>query len=92
MISVRMSDERMSDERMSDERMSDERMSDERMSDERMSDERMSDERMLDERMQSGLARNRVHSMRNPPNVFFPDHCIRNRRSHRETQERLRLR
>ncbi|HSD45445.1 MAG TPA: clostripain-related cysteine peptidase [Pyrinomonadaceae bacterium] len=92
MSDERMSDERMSDERMSDERMSDERMSDERMSDERMSDERMSDERMLDERMQSGLARSRVHSMRNPPNVFFPDQCIRNRRSHRETQERLRLR
>ena len=96
-VLVRMSDERMSDERMSDERMSDERMSDERMSDERMSDERMSDERMvaarmLDERMNSGLARNRVHSMRNPPRVFFPDDCIRKRRSNLATQEMLLVR
>jgi len=101
-ILVRMSDERMSDERMSDERMSDERMSDERMSDERMSDERMSDERMseermvaarmLDERMNSGSTRNRVYSMRNPPNVFFPDDCIRKRRSNLAIQEMLRVR
>jgi hypothetical protein len=92
-----MSDERMSDERMSDERMSDERMSDERMSDERMSDERMSEERMvvarmLDERMNSGVTRNRVYSMRNPPTVFFPDDCIRKRRSNLATQERLLVR
>jgi hypothetical protein len=97
MSDERMSDERMSDERMSDERMSDERMSDERMSDERMSDERMSEERMvaarmLDERMNSGTARNRVHSMRNPPRVFFPDDCIRKRRSNLATQEMLLVR
>jgi hypothetical protein len=96
-IAVRMSEERMSDERMSDERMSDERMSDERMSDERMSDERMSEERMvvarmLDERTNSGVTRNRVYSMRNPPTVFFPDDCIRKRRSNLATQEMLLVR
>jgi len=67
-------------------------MSDERMSDERMSDERMVAARMLDERMNSGLARNRVHSMRNPPNVFFPDDCIRKRRSNLAMQEMLLVR
>jgi Clostripain family len=91
MSDERMSDERMSDERMSDERMSDERMSDERMSDERMSDERMSDERMSDERMTSGLSKNRIHSMRNAPNVFFPDEYIRNRAKLLKAQEKLRI-
>jgi hypothetical protein len=68
-----------------------ERMSIERMGLERMGLERMSIERM-NERMTSGLIKNRVHSMRNPPNVFFPDECIRDGQSALVTQETLRLR
>jgi Clostripain family len=91
MTDERMTDERMTDERMTDERMTDERMTDERMTDERMTDERMTDERMTDERMGSTSSRNPIHSMRNPPNVFFPDECIRDRRNALATQEILRL-
>jgi len=68
------------------------RMGSERMGIERMGIERMGIERMGIERMMSGLMKNRVHSMRNPPNVFFPDECIRDGRSAVDTQETLRLR
>jgi hypothetical protein len=76
MSDLRMSDLRMSDLRMSDLRMSDLRMSDLRMSDLRMSDLRMSDLRMSDLRMMAGEGKNPIHSMRNPPVVFFPTQCI----------------
>lgn len=76
MSDLRMADERMSDLRMSDLRMSDLRMSDLRMSDLRMSDLRMSDLRMSDLRMMAGEGKNPIHSMRNPPVVFFPTQCI----------------
>jgi hypothetical protein len=62
-----------------------------RMSLDRMSIDRMSIDRMSIDRMASGVSRNYIHSMRNPPNVFFPDQCIKKRRSTLATQERLRL-
>jgi hypothetical protein len=71
--------------------MSDVRMSDDRMSDDRMSDDRMSDDRMSDDRMTSGLSKNRIHSMRNPPNVFFPDEYIRDRAKLLKAEEKLRI-
>jgi len=77
---------------MASERMASERMASERMASERMASERMVTERMDSERMTSGLARNPVHSMRNPPNVFFPDDCLRKRGSTLATEEILRLR
>jgi len=76
MTDLRMTDLRMTDLRMSDLRMSDLRMSDLRMSDLRMSDLRMSDLRMSDLRMMAGEGKNPIHSMRNPPVVFFPTQCI----------------
>ncbi len=92
MASERMTSERMTSERMTSERMASERMASERMASERMASERMVTERMDSERMTSGLARNPVHSMRNPPNVFFPDDCLRKRGSTLATEEILRLR
>ena len=68
------------------------RMSSDRMSSDRMSSDRMSSDRMSSDRMYAGVARNYIHSMRNPPNVFFPDECIRKRENNLTLQEMLRLR
>lgn len=73
-------------------RMSSDRMSSDRMSSDRMSSDRMSSDRMSSDRMYAGVARNYIHSMRNPPNVFFPDECIRKRHNTLTVQEMLRLR
>ena len=64
----------------------------ERMISDRMISDRMISDRMLSDRMNAGVAWNYIHSMRNPPNVFFPDACLRKRRAHLVTQEMLRLR
>jgi hypothetical protein len=48
--------------------------------------------RIIDDRMildRSGLSLNRVHSMRNPPNTFVPDECIRNKQNAIECQKIL---
>lgn len=53
---------------------------------------RVIDDRMIDERMvfdRSGLSRSRVHSMRNPPNTFVPDDCLRNKQNAVECQKIL---
>jgi hypothetical protein len=92
MTDDRMTDDRMTDDRMTDDRMTDDRMTDDRMTDDRMTDDRMTDDRMTDDRMSATSSKNRIHSMRNPPNVFFPDACIRDRRMAVATQEILRLR
>jgi hypothetical protein len=84
--------ERMGSDRMGTDRMGSDRMGSERMVPQRMSSERMGSDRMLSDRMNSGVALNYVHSMRNPPDVFFPDECLRNRRSTLMTEEMLRLR
>lgn len=67
-------------------------MDGERMISDRMISDRMISDRMISDRMNAGVARNYIHSMRNPPNVFFPDACLRKRRAHLVTQEMLRLR
>jgi hypothetical protein len=61
---------------------------DHRMIDDRMIDDRMINDRMIDDRM--GTAR--VHSMRNPPDVFLPDECIRDRQNALHSQWVLRFR
>lgn len=68
------------------------RMGPDRMGPDRMGPDRMGPDRMGPDRMNSGIARNYIHSMRNPPNLFFPDDCIRKGRSAVRTQEMLRLR
>jgi len=76
MADVRMADVRMADVRMADVRMADVRMADVRMADVRMADVRMADVRMADVRMMASEGKNPIHSMRNPPVVFFPTRCI----------------
>ena len=44
--------------------------------DHRMINDRMINDRMINDRME---ARIRVHSMRNPPDVFVPDACVKTR-------------
>jgi len=58
----------------------------------RMISDRMISDRMISDRMNSGLAQGYIHSMRNPPNVFFPDECLRKRRAALVTEEMLLLR
>ena len=67
-------------------------LSSEPVDDEHKSLYRMGIDRMGIDRTNTGAARNYIHSMRNPPNVFFPDECIRKRKSALLTQEMLRLR
>jgi len=76
MSEMRMSEMRMSEMRMSEMRMSEMRMSEMRMSEMRMSEMRMSEMRMSEMRMMSSDGRNPIHSMRNPPVVFYPPGCI----------------
>ena len=66
----------MADVRMTDVRMTDVRMTDVRMTDVRMTDVRMTDVRMTDVRMMAAEGKNPIHSMRNPPVIFFPTRCI----------------
>jgi hypothetical protein len=60
-----------------------------RMINDRMINDRMIDDRMIDDRSGS---RNRVHSMRNPPDMFVPDECVKDWRSAMKGQKLLRLR
>jgi hypothetical protein len=82
---------RMGPDRMGPDRMGPDRMGPDRMGPDRMGPDRMGPDRMGPDRLSSGVARNYIHSMRNPPNVFFPDQCIRKRRSTVKIQEMLRL-
>jgi pentapeptide MXKDX repeat protein len=88
----RMGPDRMGPDRMGPDRMGPDRMGPDRMGPDRMGPDRMGPDRMGPDRMNSGVARNYIHSMRNPPNFFFPDACIRKRRSAVRIQEMLRLR
>ena len=83
---------RMTTDQMDGERMTSDRMTSDRMTSDRMTSDRMTSDRMTSDRMNAGLARNYIHSMRNPPNVFFPDACLRKRHAALITQEMLRLR
>ena len=91
LFSVRTSTDQPGGDRMGTDRMGTDRMGTDRMGTDRMGTDRMGSDRMGSDRMNSGLAKNYVHSMRNPPNVFFPDECLRKRRSTLLTEEILRL-
>jgi hypothetical protein len=84
-------EERLFAVRMTSDRMDADRMTSDRMTSDRMLSDRMLSDRMLSDRMNSGVSRNYIHSMRNPPDVFFPDECLRKRRATLLTQEMLRL-
>lgn len=90
-LSMRMASDRMASDRMASDRMASDRMASDRMASDRMASDRMASDRMASDRMTSGLSRNLIHSMRNPPDIFFPDECIRERHSALATQEMLRL-
>ena len=89
MADDRMADDRMADDRMADDRMADDRMADDRMADDRMADDRMADDRMADDRMTGANGKNPIHSMRNPPVIFFPTQCIRDRENVIAAQEQF---
>jgi pentapeptide MXKDX repeat protein len=91
MGSDRMGTDRMGTDRMGTDRMGTDRMGTDRMGTDRMGTDRMGTDRMGSDRMNSGVAKNYIHSMRNPPDVFFPDECLRKRRSTLLTEEILRL-
>lgn len=67
----------------------DHRMVYDRMIFDRMVYDRMVYDRMVYDRMG---ARNRVHSMRNPPDTFVPEDCIRDSQKVWQSQKMLRLR
>jgi hypothetical protein len=91
LFSVRMTTDRMTTDRMGSDRMGSDRMGSDRMASAGTMSLRMGSDRMGSDRMNSGVARNYIHSMRNPPDIFFPDECLRKRRSTLLTQEMLRL-
>lgn len=62
----------------------------ERMTFDRMTFDRMTFDRMTFDRM--GSAANRIHSMRNPPAVFDPAECVRDRQNVVKSQKIFRLR
>lgn len=66
------------------------RMITDRMINDRMINDRMINDRMINDRM--GLSRGRIHSMRNPPDIFLPDECLRDRDNAIKSQKLLRLR
>ena len=66
------------------------RMVSDRMVSDRMISDRMISDRMISDRM--GGSRNRILSMRNPPDMFLPDKCIRDWQNALESQRILRLR
>jgi hypothetical protein len=69
-------------------RMTFDRMTFDRMTFDRMTFDRMTFDRMTFDRMGGGSG-NPIHSMRNPPVIFFPTDCIRNRQKVLASQERL---
>ena len=70
-------------------RMMIDRMMIDRMMIDRMMIDRMMIDRMMIDRMGGGAGGNPIHSMRNPPVVFFPTECIRERRQVLASQERF---
>jgi len=73
---MRMAEMRMAEMRMAEMRMAEMRMGEMRMSDLRMAEMRMAEMRMAEMRMMAAEGKNPIHSMRNPPVVFFPTSCI----------------
>jgi pentapeptide MXKDX repeat protein len=89
MSSDRMGSDRMGSDRMGSDRMGSDRMGSDRMGSDRMGSDRMGSDRMGSDRMGSDRAGNPIHSMRNPPIIFFPNECIRERRGVLVGQERF---
>jgi pentapeptide MXKDX repeat protein len=87
--SVRMTSDRMTSDRMTSDRMTSDRMTSDRMTSDRMTSDRMTSDRMTSDRMTSDRSGNPIHSMRNPPLIFFPSECIREQRSVMFGQERF---
>lgn len=61
---------------------------DHRIVNDRIVNDRMVNDRMVNDRL--GSSGSRVRSMRNPPNMFLPDECIRDRQKAWECQNVLR--
>jgi hypothetical protein len=76
MAEMRMAEMRMAEMRMAEMRMAEMRMAEMRMNDWRMGEMRMAEMRMAEMRMMGAEGKNPIHSMRNPPVVFFPTQCI----------------
>jgi len=56
-------------------------------------DHRMMNDRMMDDRMMNDrTGTTRIHSMRNPPDIFVPDECIKDRQNALHSQKVLRSR
>ena len=85
----RMAVDRMAVDRMAVDRMAVDRMAVDRMAVDRMAVDRMAVDRMAVDRMGGGAGGNPIHSMRNPPVIFFPTDCIRNRQQVLSGQKRL---
>jgi hypothetical protein len=81
--------EHLSQTRMMVDRMMVDRMMVDRMMVDRMMVDRMMVDRMMVDRMEAGGSSNPMHSMRNPPVVFFPTFCIRDREQVISIQERF---
>jgi hypothetical protein len=81
---------RLSETREAFDRMAFDRMAFDRMAFDRMAFDRMAFDRMAFDRMASGAnGKNPIHSMRNPPVIFFPSQCIRDRENVIAAQEQF---
>ena len=81
---------RLSETREAVDRMAFDRMAFDRMAFDRMAFDRMAFDRMAFDRMASGAnGKNPIHSMRNPPVIFFPSQCIRERENVIAAQEQF---
>ena len=68
---------------------SDRKTSDRKTSDRKTSDRKTSDRKTSDRKTSDRLAGNEIHSMRNPPIVFFPQDCIAEPKAVLAGQERF---
>ena len=76
--------------RMFTDRMFTDRMFTDRMFTDRMFTDRMFTDRMFTDRMGGGsTSGNPIHSMRNPPTIFFPTECIKDRQRVLDSQKKL---
>ncbi|HEX5873609.1 MAG TPA: clostripain-related cysteine peptidase [Pyrinomonadaceae bacterium] len=79
---------RMAGLRMASSTTHNESAIDHRIVNDRIVNDRMVNDRMVNDRL--GSSGSRVHSMRNPPDMFLPDACIRDRHKAWECQNVLR--
>lgn len=78
----------VADDVSADAQMASAGTTDHRMISDRMISDRMISDRMISDRLDS--AKERIHSMRNPPDMFLPDQCIRDRDIAMKSQRVLR--